>query len=160
MARFSPPRGAYTVTIDRDMVNVTCEHDTLDGDWEDQCPNGHDVSLRTALHVVDASHWCDGTEGFAHHDPHEHVDDSHWECAICHAHVHPRIIPGGTPRYIPGLISATISGVQSTGREIKANIPEAWANIAGDLLRAELEVQLKFLDEIPEEWIYFQKFSS
>lgn len=160
MARMTN-RGLYDLTVQTDTIDITCEHDTLDSEWADQCPNGHDVSLRTAIHVIDESHWCNGDEGFARHDPHEHVDRSHYECSVCRVEVHPRVIPGGTPRYMPGLRRATIVGPRSTGEIITANLPGTggWQAIAVDLLSADAEAQQRFLDSIPDEWVMSSMFS-
>lgn len=161
MAIFSPRQAAFTLDRQQDVQVVTCEHDTLDSNWRGTCANGHEVTRRTAVHVVDESHWCDGTEGWMRHDPHEHVDRSHHECSTCGVTVEVGIIPGGTPQYIPGLVTTTLTGVRPDGAQITASLPPDLFARAMELLNdgVTLAEQAAFVGSIPEQYVYQVTFS-
>lgn len=97
-------------------VEVTSDRDSVDPNWRYTDDQGHahyyDGGYPTLDHIIDASHWCDGTEGLYNHDPHLAVDADHYECLICRQTVAPGVIPAGTPQFIAGPVevSAVVDG--------------------------------------------------
>lgn len=127
MARFNP--APFDLTVTQDWIDVTSEHPTLDERWRATDSNGHehfyDRGLPTLNLIIDASHWCAGSEGWMSHDPHEHVDESHYECSECGEVIEPGTVPGGTPRSIPGQRVVTLRGVRSDGCTITRPLTDA-----------------------------------
>lgn len=100
------------VDVHQDYIDVTSERTTLDETWETTDPNGHhhyyDHGFPTLIHVVDKAHWCDGTEGAFPHDPHRHIDESHYECATCRLTVEPGTVPPFTKKHVAGRRDITV----------------------------------------------------
>jgi hypothetical protein len=153
-------RAPFALDVRQDYETVWMERDSLDSNWRGTCSNGHDVTYRTAVYVVDASHWCDGTEGWMLHDPHEAADEWHHECPTCGVVVKVGIIPAGSPIYLPGMKHANVSGVQSSGVEIEAWLTEELTEQATAVLMSDdAAAQQAFLDSLPEAQIVSRKFS-
>lgn len=154
-------RRTWTLDVEQDWIDATCERDTLDPKWRGSDSSGHehfyDHGYPTLDYIIDSSHWCDGTEGWALHDPHEYVDASHYECKICREVVEPGVIPGGTPQYVAGMRHATLRGIRSDGAEIVASLTsdEAQTLAASDDTAAQVVI-----DAIPQERIMSMTFSS
>ena len=108
----------WTVTVEQMTETVSTSGPTLDTQWRATDPAGHahyyDHGYPTLDYIVDASHECDGTEGFMHHDPHTHVDASHYECLICREVVEPGIASPGSWD-VPTWRSAKLEGRRSDG---------------------------------------------
>lgn len=113
--------GRWTVDVQQEWIDVTSSFPSPDPRWTytDQAGHEHHYSngYPTLRYVVDGSHWCDGTEGLYNHDPHLAVDEYHYECQQCGEVIEPRLVPGGYPQSIPGMISATLSGIRRDGIE-------------------------------------------
>lgn len=163
MSRMVVGSSPWKVTLEREMIDVTMGwHSTPNEFWRATDSNGHehryDKGYPTLRVVVDRSHWCDGHEGMYNHDPHEEVDESHYECLLCGEVVEPAMDPPGTPKSIPGRISGRIEGPRSDGRVISA-----WLNddeIA--VVRANPEdpdVLSSLVDGVPEERITSWSFT-
>lgn len=114
----------YTVEVNVDWLDVTSSLPTPNERWVYVDQSGHEHRYAngypTLTVVVDAEHWCDGTEGFELHEPHMVVDESHYECSICDEVIEPQMDPPGTPKSIRGLTSATIEGPRSDGTIVLA----------------------------------------
>lgn len=114
--------GTYSVSIEQEWIDVTSPYPTPNERWTFTDSNGHDHrydhGYPTLTHVVDASHWCYGNEGIAPHDPHEAVDESHYECATCGEVVEPKMDPGYTPKRTPGIRRTTLNAYRSDGSEV------------------------------------------
>jgi len=116
--------GRWTMTIDNRVETVRAGVWTLDSEWRGTDSNGHehyyaDGGYPTLDYIIDESHWCNGEEGFAHHDPHEHVDRSHYECLVCREVVEPAQLPPDTPIRIPQSRSVTLEGDVSPHHRIR-----------------------------------------
>lgn len=126
MARFVAASQSWELDVQQDWIDTTMGIPTLDPDWRGTDSNGHEHYYDQQAHeyptldyIIDAEHWCDGTEGVYNHDPHMAVDEDHYECKLCREVVEPGIIPAGTPSAIPGSKSATLAGVTSSGMRVK-----------------------------------------
>ena len=129
--RYSRPgRGDYTLSVETNMVEITSDWPSPDPHWQATDSNGHTHSY-VAEHifiypslrlVVDASHWCNGDEGIAPHDPHTAVDESHWECRECGEVVEPGMFPPCWPRWMPGSKTATLDGLRSDGARVTVHL--------------------------------------
>jgi hypothetical protein len=144
-------KAPLTLEIHVDMIDVTMGRDAIDFEATVNCGNGHAVHMRRARYVVDASHWCDGTEGAFDHDPHETVDQSHYECPDCSVVIEPVIIPAFTPRQIPGVTTATIFGTNSDGFSFSAFATQDEVNAMTALLDADYAEQQRFIDSISQD---------
>ena len=115
--------GAYSLNIERDVIEVTSERESLDVTWRYVDSQGHEhryaSGLPTLNHIVDERHWCDGTEGRGNHDPHWHIDESHYECTECGEVVAPGTVPPFTRQFIPGSITATLGGPSGPGERVE-----------------------------------------
>lgn len=118
--------GAWSLTLERDVIDMTSGLPSWNEQWRFTDRNGHehhyDRGFPTLREVIDEQHWCDGTEGFARHDPHWHVDRSHHECLECGVTVEPRVDPPYTPKSMPGMTTATLEGPLSDGRHARATL--------------------------------------
>lgn len=118
----------WTLDIEQKWINVTSGRSTPNERWTFADGQGHDHrydnGYPTLDFVVDAEHWCDGTEGLASHDPHWAVDESHYECKRCREVIEPAMDPPGTPKFVSGMISATLTGIRSDGVEIQMMLEE------------------------------------
>jgi hypothetical protein len=160
MAKFSLP-AAFTLEVAQDYVEYRLDRDSLDPNWRGTCTNGHRVTLRTTNLVVDESHWCDGTEGWARHDPHEHVDRSHYECRKCGVTVEVGIVPAGFPVGVPGLKHTTLVGQRSDGTEISAWLDGEMTSRAFALMdEGTYAEQVAFLDDLPMSFISSVRYVS
>lgn len=124
MATTEIRNGGHTLVCHVDMINTTCQFDTIDSRWKGTCENGHAVTFKSLERVVDHRTWCDGEDGWYHHDPHW-LEDSHYECPECEARVVPGIIRGGTPQFIPGMKSFTLDGEPIT-EGVAIALLESW----------------------------------
>lgn len=108
--------------------------------------------------MVDESHWCEGDEGIAPHDPHEAVDAAHYECAQCRETVEPKLDPPGVHKTIPGTIEATGHGVTSDGQDITFVItPEEYETVT--TTRPTSAEQQALIDAVPDERIISRSWS-
>ena len=114
---------------------------SLDPDWRFVDAAGHphrgDELAKTCEMVVDRSHWCDGDEGPYNHDPHEAVDESHWECRECRETIKPRMIPPGQPVPLRGEYSGTVEFITDTGTEVRASLTHAEVLAIRELVLSE-----------------------
>lgn len=119
MSRFSVRGAGWTLSAEVDYIDVTSSYPSWRESWRMTDSNGHEhryaPGFPTLYEVVDASHWCDGTEGFALHDPHEHEDESHYECAQCGEVIEPDTESPIFAKSIPGAVSHTLEGFRSDG---------------------------------------------
>lgn len=150
--KLSPPRQTWSIDMRQDWIDVTSGLPTANEDWRGTDVNGHEhyYGYPTLDEVDDASHWCNGDEGIAHHDPHMHVDESHYECKVCRAVVEPAVDPPFTPKQIPGMATLTLTGLRSDGVEIVASLIQA------ELLtiQADRTTAQGIIDAIPDERIH------
>jgi hypothetical protein len=152
---------SYDVEVDQEYIDVTSERPSPNERWRHTDSNGHehryDHGYPTLEFVVDAEHWCDGTEGFALHDPHMHVDEGHYECQECRERIEPKMDPPYTPKSIPGLRSAYITGPRSDGLRVRVvltgdeltQIADAQSFAPGQVD----DVCLRIVDAAPDERI-------
>lgn len=73
---------------------VSCDW-SQDPAWAGECSNGHPVTWKTLVRVVDESHWCSGDCGAG--EPHQVDDRVHHECPECRVPVEGALIPPFTP---------------------------------------------------------------
>lgn len=152
-------RSGWTLDIQQNWIDTTSERPTIDPKWRATDNNGHEHfyeghAYPTLDYIIDAEHWCDGTEGIALHDPHMAVDESHYECLICREVVKPGSIPGGTPSSIPGSVSGTLRGLNSAGVTVTLSLIEEEATAIQTADEANRDaVVLRLLDEAPERRI-------
>ena len=114
----------FEVEVRREVIPIEMAWThTIDRDWRATDSNGHEHyydgrQYPTLELIVDASHWCDGTEGLGLHDPHEAVDESHYECLQCRETVTPGLHPPGHVEYIAGPVdvelTAMVDGLRTT----------------------------------------------
>ena len=150
MARLLNTKIGWDLQVASQPINVTSDRDALDPKWKAMCECGTEVSTRTMTRVVDKSHWCDGFEGLFNHDPHEAIDEMHYECANCTRHVFPSIIRAGTPQYIPGMIEANLTAYRSDGVRFTCWLNEQQTQEALDVSQTNDEEQMQaFADNIP-----------
>lgn len=150
----------WTLEVRQEWIDVTSERSSPNEHWTFTDANGHehryDHGYPTLEFVIDESHWCDGSEGLYNHDPHEAVDVAHYECLICRELIVPKMDPPYTPKRIPGMRSATLTGLRSDGATV-----EAWL-MDDDLerIRSSSEEEVTALiDSLPDERIYSVTFS-
>ena len=98
--------------MERDVIEVTSERYTPNERWRYTDRQGHehyyDHGYPTLDLVIDSEHWCDGSEGWAHHDPHMAVDESHHECKVCREVIEPKLDAPGTRKSIAGMTTVTV----------------------------------------------------
>lgn len=162
MAAFAMRRSTWELQGDVEWIDVTSGLPTPKEDWRFKDRNGHehhyDHGYPTLELVVDESHWCLGNEGLGAHDPHEAVDESHYECLICRVTVKPKMDPPGTPRSVRGLTTWTLRGYRSDGVWVAAHL-------IGDEVRRlsddeDNSVAAAILDAVPPERIIETRFAS
>lgn len=96
----------------REVEWVTNDGPTADESWRFTDARGHEHAYPykpTLEFVVDRSHWCDGTEGLYNHDPHEAIDEGHYECRECRERIEPRSHPPGYMTAIPRALHGTLT---------------------------------------------------
>jgi hypothetical protein len=127
MARFFTGQ-TWELTVDPVVVDVTSERATPNEHWTFTDAQGHehryDRGYPTLDLVVDAEHWCDGSEGWQPHDEHMVVDESHYECKLCREVIEPALDPPFMPKFVPGSVDARLSGVLPDGREVVVAVDE------------------------------------
>lgn len=114
-ARYST--GRWALELQQTLITYETDHPDADPHWRHTDGAGHPHHYEragepypTLRYVIDAEHWCDGvSEGWEEHDPHMHVDESHYECLICGEHIKPGQRPPGH-RSIPGTTSVELTG--------------------------------------------------
>lgn len=148
MAQFRAS-STFNLEIRQDMIDITMGHDTIDSAWSMTCQCGKHITTRSMVEVVDASHWCDGNEGFMHHDPHLHVDQSHYECPNCQAVVTPGIIPAFTPRSMPGMRYATLTAMTTDGVTFTAELRDDEFEQAKAMAKAVDKDRQEWIDAFP-----------
>lgn len=152
--------GRPTIDIRQESIPVTLGIESIDPDWRATDINGHehyyDGRYPTLELIIDASHWCDGHEGPYNHDPHEAVDDSHYECLVCRVVVEPGTLPPYMTRYIAGPRSGTVTGLRADGAKVVVALTgddmKALAD-AGDEREAVAQ-QIVDTSENVIEWFY------
>lgn len=148
-------RSKFKLDVQQDSIDVTSERETPNELWRYTDAAGHEHFYRngypTLTLIVDEAHWCDGTEGPYNHDPHEAVDRAHYECPECGEHVVPMMDPPYTPKYIPGMIDARLSGPLSNDprrfREIGLGPDEV------ERITERIEQDRGSLDDLLQEFI-------
>lgn len=139
---------------------------TRDPDWRGVDENGHEHYYEhgypTLDFIVDESHWCDGSEGISHHDPHEQIDESHYECLICRAVVEPGSLPPDHPITIRGPINATLAGNDRPGSHRRVWLTEdEFERIRAMAATGEDDgTALDILRNAPPDRIIEQRYSS
>lgn len=156
-------RGDINVTLDRQTIDVTSDRETADESWRYTDKQGHEHRYNhgypTLDFIVDAEHWCDGTEGMYNHDPHMVVDEAHYECKLCGQTIKPGIVPPGWPRMIAGPISAEITGTQSSGRWVRAFLKREQVDALRTIASTSDLIQ-PFLDGIDEAQVVESRYTS
>ena len=151
----------WQLDVTQEWINVTSGQSSPNERWTFTDTAGHehhyDHGYPTLEFVIDESHWCDGSEGIYNHDPHEAVDVAHYECLICRELIVPKMDPPYTPKQIPGMRSATLTGYRSDGAKVEAWLTE---EDLGGIGRADSDDEITALiDALPEERIYSVTFS-
>jgi hypothetical protein len=152
----------WTLTVNQEWIDVTSERESPDERWTFTDAQGHDHRYErgypTLDLVVDESHWCDGHEGIYNHDPHEQIDQSHYECLVCREVIEPAMHPPYHQKHIPGMRSATLTGLRSDGAQV-----EVWLQ-DDDLERVRQadsdDAVTALIDSLPEDRIYSVTFAS
>lgn len=110
----------------QDSVDITSERATPNERWKFTDADGHehyyDRGYPTLEYVVDVQHWCDGTEGFALHDPHMQVDRGHYECMECRVIIEPLMDPPMTPKVAMGLVTVQATGYRDDGWKVTVEL--------------------------------------
>lgn len=155
---FAAFRGrSWNLELKRESIDVTSDRPSPNERWRYTDKAGHEHFYQrgypTLELVVDAEHWCDGTEGLYNHDAHMTTDQSHYECLLCRQVVEPAVDPPFSPKSIPGRIDGCLSGFRSDGAEITMYlVAEEWESIQG---AEDPDVEaLRILDNAPGERIY------
>lgn len=164
MARLYRSRN-WALEVRQDRIDVTSDRPTPNERWRFTDAQGHehryDRGYPTLDFVVDEQHWCDGTEGICNHDPHWAVDESHYECKICHQAVEPTMDPPYTPKSVPGMIDATLEGLRSDGWRIATWLDEGdYRRILEALDEDRDAIVRQILDDTPDERIMRSSFQS
>jgi hypothetical protein len=167
MATMRISSSPWTVPVDVNEIDVTSRSATWRESWKATDSNGHEHAydrsgwppFPTLNEIIDESHWCDGDEGFARHDPHEHVDASHFECKICGELVEPGTDPPFTPKSVAGTKRCTVEGPRSDGTVIVASLTEDEFDrivAAGD----DWDAVQAVVDAVPDDRIWSRSFAS
>jgi hypothetical protein len=146
-------RSPFHLSVDFEQIDVTVGHPTYSESWRAVDSNGHEHyyarGFPTLREVIDEQHWCDGTEGYALHEPHLVVDAVHFECLICDEVVSPGMDPAFTPKSIAGSRSGRLNGPRSDGLYVTAVLTEQEIDeMAAD---PSDETMLRVLDAVPIE---------
>ena len=159
MARISPA-SSWELNVDLNLIDVTSQFPSANEQWTFTDAQGHEhryeYGYPTLDVVVDAEHWCDGTEGTAPHDPHMAVDESHYECKLCREVIVPAMDPPYTPKSIPGQMSATLRGMTSDGREVTMWLEPLEVDI---IQQGDDETAQRYLDGAPRSRILSETFA-
>lgn len=166
MAMFTMSGRRVDIQVVTEPIDVTSEHETFDPKWRAADSNGHEHYYEyehgypTLRYVVDASHWCDGTEGYQRHEPHEQIDEAHYECLICGEHVEPGTLPPYTPQWIPGTISATATATLDDGRNVTVVLSRDEVDRARFAIGAEDQDEqlLAIVESVPPERVLEMKW--
>ena len=155
----------WTLTNEQRGEWVTMGVRTTDEHWMFTDAAGHehryDSGYPTLDYVVDASHWCDGREGLYSHDPHEAVDDAHYECKLCREVIKPGTHPPEHQVYVAGSSSYRITGLRSDGAQTEAMLmPDQVERIASAARDQRDAIVQTLLDEMPGEQIWSMQFAS
>ncbi len=160
--RASYSTGRWCLDVEQTFITVTTSHSEADPDWRFTDRAGHEHRhsgaptdyYPTLRYVVDGQHWCDGiSEGSDLHDPHLHVDASHYECQLCGEHIEPgRREP--TPRSIPAQRSITLTGPLGDETVVCAPISRETGEGLEDLLRRlRMTTTPAIQDRLCEQWV-------
>lgn len=162
MAQFRQ-QARWNVDIQQDWIDVTSERESSDPHWRATDSSGHEhhyaSGYPTLEFVIDASHWCDGNEGYARHDPHEHIDEAHYECRICREVVEPGTLPPYYPQQIAGLRRATGTARLDDGREVTVALIDSEI----DAIRQSADDEQRIIDvfaSVPAERVLRTEFNS
>lgn len=147
----------WSLTITQDMLPITSDYPMTDDNWRYTDLAGHehrgDALSATTTTVVDEKHWCDGNEGWTHHDPHMHVDRSHLECAECGEHITPGMLPLGSTKYLSGQSDTMFRGMKFQGPVTTKFL--AWVTEEEiEFIKANGQddnAMIKFMDSIPQD---------
>lgn len=153
----------WKIDVSVDWIDVTSERATPNERWTHTDAAGHEHRYErgypTLRLVVDASHWCDGTEGLYNHDPHEAVDESHYECLRCGETIEPAMDPPYTPKRVRGATTATIEARVTPGETVRALLLEAEYERLTNGEPSEAEV-MEVVRAIPDERVMERTFST
>lgn len=149
----------WSLSVDQRGEWVTMGIETADDKWRFTDAHGHehyyDHGYPTLDYIIDAEHSCDGSEGWAHHDPHMVVDESHFECLTCREVIEPATHGPDHRVFIPGLIDVVLTGVRSDGMSVELWLTQdEYEAFAGDPEHAD-EHANRLLNETP-----FEQFKS
>lgn len=117
----------------RDVTFIENDGPTADESWSYTDSHGHPHAYPyapTLEFVVDRSHWCDGRETIWAHDPHEAVDEGHYECRECRERIEPAVHPAGYLTAIPKALRATLVWQADRSTTIEYRLPD---DAVGDL---------------------------
>ena len=153
----SPP--ILQVRVTTNPIDVTSDQWTPNERWTYTDIQGHEHryvhGYPTLDEVIDESHWCDGTEGIARHDPHEAVDAAHYECKLCREVIEPKLDPPSTVKSIPGRIEATGEGTTSDGRHIQFTLSkDEYEMVVDNYGTLDDVAQQALIDAVPDERIF------
>lgn len=163
MARTTISGRSWELEVDQQWIDITSENPTPNERWTFTDDQGHehayDHGYPTLEWIVDAEHWCDGHEGIYNHDPHIAVDEAHYECLICRQRIEPKMDPAYTPKSMPGMRSAYLSGVRADGVKITlALTPEEFDELAANV--ESDDVARRLLNDAPQDRIVRSSFGS
>ncbi len=149
--------------VTQESIPMTSEHPTVDESWTFTDAAGHahhyEHGYPTLDKIIDAVHWCNGDEGIYNHDPHDVVDEMHYECKVCREVIVPRLHPPFHTIYRPGMRSATASGYRTDGTKIECILIEEEVETLTALLRSQdSDGVQRWLDEFPEERIVSSRY--
>lgn len=154
MSEIMVPGTDIEVGMRREVIEYrTAWTPTADSRWSFVDASGHEHYYEhgypTLDYMVDREHWCQGDEGFMAHDPHTAIDEAHYECKICREVITPATEPPGTPHYVAGATSATISGTRSDGVWVRAAVP---GRVETSIM-SDAEAAQRLLDGIDESCV-------
>jgi hypothetical protein len=156
---------SWALDVDVDYEDATSAWPTPNEHWRHVDASGHEHRYErgypTLRLVVDESHWCDGTEGFALHDGHEQTDRSHYECAECGEVVVPAMDPPGMPKMVPGRATAALVGYRSSGARVTARLTETELETLRGLGAEPADADVTaLLDAMPDERVLLVEWSA
>lgn len=127
MPKYFGRDGGPVLEVEQEWIDITSGNESIDITWRQVDKLGHehyyqDGQYPTLDFVIDQEHWCDGSEGWERHDPHQVIDEYHYLCKQCGEVVKPGVWPPYHPQKIKGNVSYWLSGQDDKG----ANIERMW----------------------------------
>lgn len=153
------------LSIEQDWIDVTSGLPTPNEQWTYTDRQGHEHRYArgypTLDLIIDASHWCDGHEGPWNHDPHEAIDESHYECRICRQVIEPTMDPPGTPKQIAGMRTMTLTVTDDNGFTTVAYLlPEEAEALFAVAEEGRRHAAVLLVAAVPPERIIERRFAS